>query len=56
MKQPARLREDEKFHRGVMALLVPPDVDEEVQRNEHHFPEEVEEEQIDGEKDAGDRR
>ena len=42
------------FDGGVDAALVPPHPDEEIHRDEHHFPEEVEEEQIERQKDADD--
>ena len=42
------------FDGGVDAALVPPDPDEEIHRDEHQFPEEVEQEQIERQEDADD--
>ncbi len=55
-QQPAGLREEEELDGRVNAALVPPQGDQEVQRHEHHFPEEVEEEQVHRQEAAGDRR
>ena len=53
-QQPAELREEEKLHGGVHAALVAPDGDQEVHRDQHQFPGEVEQEQIDRQEHAGD--
>ena len=45
---------EEELHGGVHAVLVAPDGDEEVHRDQHQFPGEVEQEEIDSEKHAGD--
>ena len=45
-QQAAALREQEKLRRRVHAPFVAPDDDEEIHRDEHQFPGEVEQEQI----------
>ena len=42
------------FDGGVDAALVTPDRDQEVHRDQHQFPDEVEQEQIERQEDAGD--
>jgi hypothetical protein len=48
----ARHRVEEELHRGVDAPLVPPDPDEEIHRDQHGFPEDVEEEEVEGHEHA----
>ena len=55
-QQPAEQRVDEELHGGVDAPLVAPVPDQEVHRDEHPFPEHVEQEEVAGQEDAGDRR
>ena len=52
-QQAADLREDEELDGGVDAALVAPHRDEEVHGHQHHLPEEVEQEQVEGQEDAG---
>ena len=52
----AQLGEEEKFHGGVSPSLMSPQGDEEVHGHEHELPEEVEEKEIHGDKDADDPR
>ena len=40
------LREHEELHRRISTILVAPDNNNEIHRNQHHFPEEEEQEQI----------
>jgi hypothetical protein len=47
----ARERVQEELHGGVDAPLVAPDPDEEVHRDEHGLPEDVEEEEVEGHED-----
>src|SRR5579864_1285941 len=51
-QQAAEQRVDEELHGGIDATLVAPVPDEEVHRDEHPFPEHIEEEQVPGEEDA----
>ncbi len=51
-QEAADLREEEELHRGLVPVLVAPDVDEEVHRDQHELPEEGEEEQVRGKEDA----
>ena len=53
-QQAADLREQEELDGRVDAALVPPDPDEEVHRDEHQLPEEVEQEEIEREEHADD--
>src|SRR5687767_11473747 len=53
-QQTTRLREDEKLVGCVSLVLVSPNPYQEIHRNEHHFPEEIQEEQIQGEENTGD--
>ena len=53
-EQAADLREEEELHGGLVAVLVSPDVDEEVHRDEHELPEEDEQEEVRGEEHAVD--
>ena len=53
-QQPGCHGEDHELHSRADAVLVPPDADEEIHRHQHQLPEEVEEEQIEGEKDTHD--
>ena len=55
-QQAGELGEDEKFHGGINASLVPPQGDEKIHGDEHELPEEVKEKEIDGNKDADDPR
>ena len=41
-----------EFQRGVDAPLVAPDADQEIHRDQHHFPEQEEEEQVERDEDA----
>ena len=41
-------REEDELHGGVDAPLSAPDADDEVHRHEHHFPEHVEEQRVEG--------
>ncbi len=43
---------DQELERGVVAVGTPPLVDEEVHRHQTHFPEDKEDQQIEGHKDA----
>ena len=45
-QQPADLREQEELHRRVGARLMPPNGDQEVHGDQHHFPEHEEQEQV----------
>ena len=47
-------RVEDEFDGGVNAAVVAPDADEQVHRDEHHFPEEEEEEKVEREEDAYD--
>ena len=48
----ARHRVQDELDRGVDALVVPPDPDEEVHRDEHRVPEDVEQEQVERDEHA----
>ncbi len=51
----AREGEYEELHRCMATTFVSPHPDEEVHRDEHRFPEDVEQDDVGGEEDAGDR-
>ena len=53
-EQTAQLREDEELHRGIGPTLVSPDGDQEIHRNQHQLPQEIEQEEIQRNKDAQD--
>lgn len=53
-QQPAELREEEELHGSVHTVLVSPYGDQEIHRDQHQLPREVEQEEIDSEKHAGD--
>ncbi len=55
-EQAADLGEQEELDGRVDAPLVPPEGDQEVHGDEHHLEEEVEEEQVEGEEHADQRR
>src|SRR5690606_3618743 len=55
-KQAARLCKNEELERGVSPVLMPPDADEKIHGDQHHFPEEVKQEEVHGQEDAGDSR
>ena len=55
-QQSASLGEQEELDRRVDPPLVPPDGDQEVHGNEHQFPEEEEQEEIERQEDADDAR
>ena len=48
----ARHRVEDELDRGVDAALVAPDPDEEIHRNQHRVPEDVEQEQVERDEDA----
>src|SRR5690349_4395849 len=50
----AGLREEKELEGGVAAILMPPDGDEEVHRQEHDFPEKEKEEKVQSEEYADD--
>ena len=52
-QQAAQLREEEELRRCVDPPLVTPYADQEVHRHEHQLPEQIEDEQIRSQKDAG---
>ena len=52
----AGLGKDEELVRSVYALLMPPDINEEVHRHEHKLPEEIEQEEIEREEHSEDAR
>ena len=45
-------RVQEKFDRGVQAAVAAPDADQEIHRHQHHFPEHIEEEEIERHENA----
>ncbi len=45
-------RVQEKLYRGVEAALAAPDADQEIHRHEHYFPENVEEDEVEGHENA----
>ena len=51
-EQAAALGEDEELDRGVEAMLVAPQRDQEIHRHQHQFPEEEEQEQIERQEHA----
>ena len=51
-QEPADLREQEELHRGTVPVLVSPDVDEEIHRDEHQLPEKSEKEEVEGKEHA----
>ena len=53
-QKPRELGEEEELDGGVDPVLMPPQGNEEDHGNEHDLPEDVEEEEIDGRKDADD--
>ena len=53
-QQPAELGKQEKLDGGVDSAFVSPQRDQEVHRDQHQFPGEVEQEQIDSQEHAGD--
>ena len=55
-QQPASLGEQEELDCRVDPALVPPDGDQEIHGNQHQFPEEEEQEEIERQEDADDAR
>src|SRR5262249_7107253 len=55
-QQPAQLREQEKLHGRIDASLVAPYDDKKIHRDQHQFPGEIEEKQVEGQKHARDSR
>ena len=55
-QQSAALREQEKLHGRINAPLVAPDDDEKIHRDQHQFPGEIEQEQVDRQEHAHDSR
>ncbi len=53
-QHPGRLRVEQELQRGVDAVLVAPERDDEVHRDQHHLPEEVEQEHVEGHEHADD--
>ncbi len=51
-EQRAEERIDEELDRRVQPVVAAPDADDEVHRDEHHFPHHIEQEKIEGDKDA----
>ncbi len=51
-QQRAEHRKEHKLDGGIDATRAAPDPDEEIHRDQHHFPEDVEEEQVEGAEDA----
>ncbi len=55
-QQPAALREQEKLYSCVNAPLVAPYDDQEIHGDEHQFPGEIEQKQVDRQKHSSDSR
>ncbi len=51
-QQTAHLRKNEKLYCRISPVFMPPDADQKIHRDNHQFPEEKEQEQVNRQKDA----